>query len=158
VSDLDAFFADLDTEAGPTSLAVDADLQMDLTTASGSSSTARVTGHGKQIRVDIQRPEVFLAAMERADIGRAADLLAATGMTVTVHGPDGPVATLGAGTSNRFGRVIPGSSRVALLPVAVGRMVRPGRAGLAAAAAVSLALVVLTTVRSLRRRTRRGIL
>lgn len=153
MSDLDAFLADLDAEARLTSLTVDADLQLDLTTAAGPSSTARVTGHGQQIRVQVERPDVFLAAVERADIGRAADLLAATGITVTVHGPDGPVATLGAGTSSRFGRVVTGSNRVAVVPRAAVRIVRPGGAVPMIAFAVSLALAVVAVIRTLRRST-----
>lgn len=156
MSDLDAFSADLAAEAGPASLAVDAELQVELMTAAGSSSTAQVTGHDQQIRVQVQRPEVLLEVADRADVGRAADLLAATGITMTVHGPDGPIATLGAGVSNQLGHVITGSSRVALAPRGTARMVRASRPVLAVAFAVSLALVVLATIGSLRRSARRS--
>ena len=50
------------------------------------------SGHGQQIRVQAQRPEALLAAVDGPDTGRAADLLPATGITVTVHGPAGPLA------------------------------------------------------------------
>jgi hypothetical protein len=153
VSDLDAFFADLDTETGPARLAVDADLQLEFTSAAGPSSTASVTGHGQRIRVQVQRPEVLLTAVERADVGRVADLLAASGITVTVHGPGGPLATLGAGTSTRFGRMVTGSSRVALVPRAAVRVVGANRALPVAAVVGFLAVAVLATIRSLRRST-----
>jgi hypothetical protein len=116
-------------------LAMDADLRVQLTTATGTSTTAHVTGNGQRVRVETARPEVLLAAVTRADVGRAADLLADAGITVAVHGPRGPVASLGAGTSDRFGRLTTGSSRVALAPSGAARLVwasRPARAAVLA--------------------------
>lgn len=114
VSDLDGFSAGTAVVAeSAATLAVDADLRLELTTAAGASSVVRVTGHGRRVRVDAERPEVFLTELDRADVGRLADLLAAAGISVGVHGPRGPVATLGAGTSNRLGRFVTGSARVA---------------------------------------------
>jgi hypothetical protein len=48
VSDLDDYFADL---GSTTRLAVDADLRLERTTAAGETSTARITGHGQQVRI-----------------------------------------------------------------------------------------------------------
>jgi hypothetical protein len=121
VTDLDGFLA---------GLAVDADLQMQVTTATGTSTAVHVTGNGQRVRVEAARPEVLLAAVSRADVGRAADLLAGAGITVAVHGPRGPVAALGAGTSDRFGRLATGSPRVALARSGAVRLVwasRPAR-------------------------------
>jgi hypothetical protein len=115
VSELDEFFAvlavvpDRDTAA----FAVDADLRVELTTAAGTSTTARVTGHGQRLRVETGRPDLLINAVDRVEVGRAAELLAASGITVDVCGPRGRVATLGAGTSNRIGRAITGSRHVA---------------------------------------------
>uniref|UniRef100_UPI001C68CB79 hypothetical protein n=1 Tax=Pseudonocardia pini TaxID=2758030 RepID=UPI001C68CB79 len=74
-------------------LVVEADLRAVLTTASGVSTPATVTARGQRVRVDAPRPELMWAALDRADVGRVADLLAATGIAVEVHGPHGPVAT-----------------------------------------------------------------
>ena len=111
MSEFDEFIAGI-TRSGA-GLAVDADLRLVVTTATGDSTIARVTGSGQQVSVEAQRPDVLLAAVDRADVGRVADLLTAAGITVEVHGPRGPVVTLGAGTSNRVGRALTGSGGVA---------------------------------------------
>ena len=165
MSDLDEFFAELSTPPGRAAggVAVDADLQVVLTTASGTSTTARITGGGQQVRIDAQRPEVLLGAVDRTGVGRVAELLAATGITVALHGPHGPVAALGAGTSDRLGRVITGSRRVAPAPLGAVRLVwagLPARMTVAArpaVLAVSAAIVVLAAIgRLLTERRRRG--
>jgi hypothetical protein len=98
--------------AGPW-LEVEADLRLRVTTERGDSTSAHLTGHGRELRVDVERPEVLLAAVDRRDVGQVADLLAASGVTVRVVGPDGPAATVGAGASSRLGRVVTGSRNVA---------------------------------------------
>jgi hypothetical protein len=131
-------------------LAVDADLRLQVTTAAGTT-TAHVTGYGQQVRVEAERPEVLLAAVDRADVGRAADLLAGAGISVVVRGPRGPVAALGAGTSDRFGRALTGSRRVAVdRRGAVGLVWsrRPVRTGVVA---VLAALAAGTAIEWLRR-------
>lgn len=149
MSDLDAFLAGPRPAWGAAGLAVDADLRLELTVAAGVSTTARITGHGRQVRVQADRPDVLLAAVDRTDVGRAAELLAATGITVDVHGPHGPVATLGAGTANRFGRVLTGSRRVAIAPRGAARLVGASRSvRTVAAVVVSAVLVVLAVVRA----------
>jgi hypothetical protein len=150
VSELDEFFAGLD---GGAALAVDADLRVELTTASGTAGTALITGHGPRLRVQADRPEALLAAVDRAGAGRVAELLAATGITVTVDGPDGPLAVLGAGTSSRFGRLVTGSSRVAPVPRGALRLARSSRPVRLASLAVPAVLAVLAAVRWLRRGT-----
>ena len=59
---------------------------------------------------------MLLAAVDRTHVGRVAELLTATGITVAVRGPRGPLVTMGAGTSNRLGRAVTGSDRVAPRP------------------------------------------
>jgi hypothetical protein len=144
VSELDEFMAGLAVmaERGEAGLAVEADLYLELTTAAGASTTARVTGDGQRVKVEAQRPEVLLAAVDRADVGRVAELLTATGITVAVHGPHGPVATLGAGTSNRLGRAVTGSVRVAPAPRGAVRLVWANRQVRVTVVALSAAVVV----------------
>lgn len=151
MSDVDEILADLTDVPAAAGLAVDADLRLELTTAAGDSTTARVTGHGQRVRVETERPDVLLAAVDRTDVGRIAELLAATGISVAVHGPHGPVATLGAGTSNRFGRAITGSSRVAPDLRGALRLVWTDRAVRTASFAVPAALAALAAARWPRR-------
>jgi hypothetical protein len=145
VSELDGFLAGLMAASAhdTAGLAVDADLRLELTTAAGASTTARVTGNGRQIRVEAQRPEVLLAAMDRADVGRVAELLTTTGITVAVNGPHGPVVTLGAGTSDRLGRLVTGSGRVAPAPRAALRLAWTSLPVRATVVALSTAIVVV---------------
>lgn len=148
MSDVDGFLAGLTPGRGADVLAVEVDLRWELTLATGGSTTARLTGHGQRMRVDAQRPEVLVAAVDRADVGRAAELLAATGIRVDVHGPHGPVATLGAGTTNRVGRALTGSPRVSVAPRAAARLAWADRSVRTAAAVVSAVLVVLAAARA----------
>ena len=129
MSESDGFVAGLAValERGAAGLAVDADLRLELTTEAGASTTARVTGRGHQVSVEARRPEVLLAAVDRAQVGRVAELLTAAGITIAVRGPHGPVATLGAGTSDRLGRAVTGSDRVSVTPAAVLRLVAASR-------------------------------
>lgn len=103
-------------------LEVEADLRLRVTTERGESTSAHLTGSGRELRVDVERPEVLLAAVDPRDVGQVADLLAASGVTVTVVGPDGPAATVGAGASSRLGRAVTGSSNVAPVPRAAASL------------------------------------
>jgi hypothetical protein len=150
-----ADLAEVLTARGPTELVVDADLQVVLTTAPGESTLTTVTARGQQVRVDTQRPDLVVAAMDRADVGRVAELFAATGIAMEVHGPHGPVAVLGAGTSNRWGRAITGSRRVAPAPRAVLRIVWARRSARAVVVAVPGVLLALAAIGRLRRTTAR---
>lgn len=115
MSELDEFFAALADapDRGTAGFAVDADLQVELTTAAGESTTARVTGDGQRLRIATPRPDLLITAVDPVEVGRAADLLAAAGITVDIRGRRGPVASLGAGTANRVGRAVTGSRHVA---------------------------------------------
>ena len=152
MSELDEFFAALADEPGrdTAGFAVDADLWLELTTAAGTSTTGRAIGHGQRLRVEVQRPDLLITAVDRVEVGRAAELLASTGITVEVCGPRGPVATLGAGTSNRVGRALTGSRHVAphlggaLRLAWATRLVRTTAIALPAAATV---LAVMTRMR-----------
>ena len=128
-------------------LDVAADLRMEVTTAAGASTTAHVTGDGTQIRVDVARPEVLLGAVDRADVGRIADLLHAGGITAVVHGPAGPVASLGAGSASRLGRTLTGSAAVAPHLLGAARLVRDSGAGRVVVIALAVGLAVLAASR-----------
>lgn len=131
-------------------LAVEADLRLDVTAPNGESTTAHVTGNGSQVRVEAARPAVLFASVDRADVGRVADLLAFSGVTVSVIGPGGPVATLGAIAPSRVGRAVTGSAQVSPVAGAALLVMTPTRLRLAALAVPVLA-VVLTVVRRWRR-------
>ena len=150
MSEFDEVVAGL-TRAGA-GLAVDTDLRLELTTPAGDSTSARVTGNGQQVDVEAERPGVLLAAMDRADVGRVAELLTAAGITVAVRGPHGPVVTLGAGTSNRLGRAFTGSGRVAPTPLGAVRLVWASRQVRTTVLALSAAVVVATVGRLRRAR------
>ncbi len=150
MSDLDGLLAVV-PEGATAGLAIDADLRVELTTAVGTSTTARVTGDGQQVRIEASRPEVLLSAVGRADVGRVAELLAATGVTVSVVGPHGPVATLGAGTSTRIGRAITGSSHVAPAPRGALSLMWATPSVRWGAIGIPVALLVLTAIRRLGR-------
>lgn len=155
--DLDSFLADLDAAAGDAAaLHVDADLRLQVTTTAGAVTTAQVTGQGHEVRVQAQRPEVLLSAVDRADIGRLADLLAGTGVTVAVSGPHGPVATLGAAASSRWGRAVTGSARVAPVPRAALRLAVGTRAARVSVLGLVAGSVALVTIRRLLRTNRSG--
>ncbi len=141
---------DLAGLADGTPLEVSADLRLRVTTSRGDSTTAHLTGEGRRLRVDVERPDVLLAAVDPRDVGKVADLLAASGITVQVVGPDGPAATVGAGASSAFGRVVTGSRNVAPVPRAAARLVLSTRTQRVLAAFVPAALAVLAAV--LRRR------
>jgi hypothetical protein len=154
VSELDEFFAAL--AVGPdhdaAGIAVDADLRVELTTAAGTSTTARVTGHGQRLRVETRRPDLLITSVDRVDVGRAAELLATAGITVDVRGPGGPVATLGAGTSNRVGRAITGSRRVSPSLGGALRLARATRLVRTTAVVLPVVAAVLAVVRMRRNR------
>lgn len=134
----------------PAGLAVDADLQLQVSTATGTT-TARVTGSGQRLRVESERPELLLAAVDRADVGRVADLLADAGITVDVRGPRGSLASIGAGASDRFGQVVTGSRRVALAPRGAVHLARTSRPARTVALALLAVLAAGTAFGRLRR-------
>ncbi|MCM3886446.1 hypothetical protein [Frankia sp. R82] len=88
----------------------------------------------------------------RAGLRDLADTLAAEGMTVEIHGPTGPLVTLGAEVDSRTGAVSTGSRRVEPhLPVAHPNLPHPtGRAvalGFAAFAAFAAGFAACSQIR-----------
>ncbi len=83
---------------------------MEVTTPDGRSTTARAVGEGSTLRVETPRPDVLLAAVDRADVGPLADALDAAGISVLVSGPNGRVATIGSAASSRVGKLLTGSA------------------------------------------------
>jgi translation initiation factor IF-1 len=143
---------DLAAIADGTPLEVDADLRLRVTATNGASTTARVTGRGRELRVEVEQPDVLLAAVDPRDVGRVADLLAASGITAHVVGPDGPAATVGAGASSRLGLLSTGSARVAPVPKAAAELVLGMRGTRVGAVVVSVAVAALVLLRRLARR------
>lgn len=142
---------DLAGLADGSQLEVEADLRLRVTTERGESTAAHVTGRGSELRVDVERPEVLLAAVDPRDVGQVADLLAASGVTVRVTGPDGPAATVGAGASSRLGRAVTGSRNVAPVPRAAASLVL-GNPTVRRTSVVVLAGLAAALVAVLRRR------
>jgi hypothetical protein len=133
-------------------LDVDADLRLHLTTSAGRSTTAQVSGAGRELRVDVQRPEVLLGEIDRTELGQLADLLAEAGITVQVVGPHGPAALIGAGSSSRFGKIVTGSSAVAPSLRGTAGIAAGTGAVRATAGVLAAALVVVVVLRRLGRR------
>jgi hypothetical protein len=127
---------------------IEADLRIAVTAPDGRSTTAHAVGEGSTLRVATPRPDVLLAAVDRADVGPLADALAAAGVSVSVEGPDGRVATIGSAASSRVGRLLTGSANTEfrvrdVLPRSAGRV-----AALAAAALVAILVGVTRTRRA----------
>jgi hypothetical protein len=131
-------------------LQLDADLRLRVTSPAGESASGVITADGSALRVDVDRPDVLFASVNHADVGRVADLLAATGISVHVVGPDGPAAVIGAGTSSRLGKAVTGSASVSPSPRAAARLVLTQPAVRVAALAVPIALIALVVRRLLR--------
>lgn len=129
-------------------LDIQADLALTVTAPDGRSTTARAVGEGNGIRVTTARPDVLLAAVDRADIGPLADLLDAVGMSVYVDGPGGQVAVIGSAASSRVGRLLTGSTNAAVRPAgAIPSAVLP----VVAAVIVTITAVAVGIVRAGRR-------
>lgn len=82
-----------------------------------------MSGDGTTVHVVAEQPEVLFAAVSPADVGRAADVLAASGLVALVSGPRGLVATGGSGVRSPVGRAVTGSARIAPAPRAAMRIV-----------------------------------
>ncbi len=89
---------------------IEADLRLAVTAPDGRSTTAHVVGEGSTLRVETPRPDVLLAAVDRGDVGPLADALDAAGISVSVSGPNGRVATIGSAASSRVGKLLTGSA------------------------------------------------
>jgi hypothetical protein len=89
---------------------IEADLRLTVTTPDGRSTTAHAVGEGSTLRVETPRPDVLLAVVDRADVGPLADALDAVGISVSVSGPKGRVATIGSAASSRVGKLLTGST------------------------------------------------
>ncbi len=139
-------------------LDLDADLRLSVTSATGERTSGRLTGTGREVRLDVERPDVLFSAVNPADAGRFADALSAAGVTVRVFGPGGPAGVIGAGASSRLGRIVTGSPAVApSLSGAVRTVSSTARAALTRRPGASLAgagiavLVAVAVLRNLRR-------
>ena len=100
------------------------------------STSGEIVGDGPVLRVRAEDPvAAWEASVGSVSAGPAglrivADQLAAEGLSVEVSGPDGPLATVGAGVDSTVGRLVTGSRRVklgrpaALRPLAVAQVKR----------------------------------
>lgn len=117
---------------------IDADLRIAVTAPDGRSTTAHAVGEGSTLRVDTPHPDVLLAAVDRADVGVLADALDAAGISVSLSGPNGPVAVIGSAVSSRAGRLLTGSANTEIRVRAVLPRAAAPVAVLTAAALVAL--------------------
>ena len=93
---------------------------------------ATVRGEGSRLRVRTDDPRAFLTEVRAqggsdvTGLARVSDLLAREGVSVTLSGPDGDVASVGAEARSRLGSLATGSRHVeahdyrALVPIVVG--------------------------------------
>lgn len=137
---------------GVAPLDVTADLTLHVTAPTGETTGVHVTGAGREVHVEAERPAVLFSAVAPDDVGRAAELLAAAGLVVRVTGPDGAVATVGAGVDNRLGRAVTGSSHVAPAPRAAARIAVGTREFRSAAAGLVAVLLAAAGWLAARRR------
>ncbi len=116
---------------------IEADLRLAVTAPDGRSTTAHAVGEGSTLRVETPHPDVLFAAVDRADVGPLADALDAAGISVSVSGPGGRVATIGSAASSRVGKLLTGSANAEVrvrdvLPRPVGPVAVLAAAGLVA--------------------------
>ena len=142
------------------------DLVFTVDGADGSRATGRVEGDGRVLRVvTTDAAVVWGAALGSSTTGprvldAVARRLADEGAVLEVTGPDGVVATVGAGVDSPVGRLLAGSRHVRLgRPRAVAPLARARAAQLAGqprgrAALAAAALAALLAVRRLLRPTR----
>lgn len=141
-------------------------------TLSVDGMTSTVTGRGSELRIDTPDPARLLDAVAHAELpagvgrvdspralGRIAEQLGASGLTLRVAGPRGDVLTMGDVSGSLLGRLVTGSplvqmGRWAAVRPLLGAAVRR-RTGARAPAAAGLAagLAVLAAITLRRRRT-----
>lgn len=119
---------------------IEADLQIAVTAPDGRSTTAHAVGEGSTLQVETPDPDVLLAAIDRGDVGLLADALDAVGISVSVSGPDGRVATIGSAASSRVGRLLTGSANT---EVRVRDVLPPAARRVAVLALVALVAIVI---------------
>jgi hypothetical protein len=129
----------------PATVEIDADVALVVTAADGRSTTAHAVGEGSTLRITTADPDVFLAAVDRTDVGLLADALDAAGISVAVDGPRGQVARIGSAASSRFGRFVTGSTNAEIRPRDALRRAYAPAAATALVAAVLVALIVRAT-------------
>lgn len=125
---------------------IDADLAISVDDGAGATATGRLTGHGQQLHLRMDRPEVLIGAAGRRTGAALAGQVAATGIRAELHGPRGRVAVLDPGRTSRVGAVVLGNRHLRVDPAGWGVLARsvvsPRRALLAGAAAVAGLLVL----------------
>ena len=145
-------------------LDITSDLTFEVSTPGRPRTTGRVSATGAHVTVDTDDPvAVWDAALGSPATGSGvlrsvAEGLHAQGITVSVTGPAGTGATVGAGVDSTLGRVAAGSRRVRLgRPAAVAPLARAQVVALVGAhrgrlAAAVAGLLAATLVTGLRRR------
>ena len=127
---------------------IEADLRLVVTAPDGRSTAAHAVGEGSTLSVESPRPDVLLAAIDREDMGPLADALDAAGISVSLSGPNGWVATIGSAASSRVGKLLTGSANAEVRV----RDVLPRAAGPVAVLAVSALVALLVRMTRSRRR------
>lgn len=134
--------------SGPANLDIEADVALVVTTPDGRSTTARAVGEGSRLRIETARPDVLLAAVDRAGVGPLADALDTAGISIHVDGPGGRVATIGSAGYSRLGRLLTGSINTAIRPRILASAIRPGTAVPAAAVVAAVVTLAVRTARA----------
>ena len=142
-------------------LHVDADLRFEV---DGGAVAGTVTGSGDRLVIETSDAEkTWDAALGSPATGSSlldpfARLLHDSGLTLEVTGPDGTVATVGAGVDSRLGRLTTGSRHVrlgearAVAPLARSRVRDAGRDNAPALGVVGAGAVLVGLLLWLRRR------
>lgn len=133
-------------------LRVDSNLTFSVDGPSGSS-TGRVDAAGSKVTIAVTNPAAVIGSAlgnRPQDAAAIGDLLAQSGVTVEVVGPQGPVMSVGAGVDSAVGALLGGTRHLRLgslratAPLLRARLMLPTRARrpLAVTAASVLTLVI----------------
>ncbi|OZM80815.1 hypothetical protein CFP66_18955 [Pseudonocardia sp. MH-G8] len=135
----------------PRHMALVADLA--LSVDAGDGARAKVTSGAAGLRLDVDRPQVFLDALppwpDTAEVLRA---MADADLRVEAHGPRGRLAVLDPTSRSSIMGILTGEPALRLTPAAVlACMRRPGRRMGVAAAVSAAAVAVAVAVACIRR-------
>ena len=95
-------------------LAVDADLDIEVATATGEHTTGRLTSNGHRLRLDVDRPEILTGTTRRLTVAAVAAQLVEVHLRAELHGPHGRIAVLDPARTSRVSALLTGSPHIAI--------------------------------------------
>lgn len=101
-------------EDGTRHLVAAADFAVEVTDPWGRHTSGRLVGTGHRLRLEVADPVVVLAATGRGTTQGIGAQLAAAGVRVELHGPQGRVAMIDPERTSRLGALLTGSPHLTL--------------------------------------------